>query len=125
MNSVSNEVHDESIKYYPGEVVYLLGESLYREDFDNIRAFFMHVGCHVIGMPIYLEDYIMQHSEQLYKGCLEKADHVFVINPDGFITKGLQSRIDYAISLGLDVAYIVPMEKSVPEEPEGELEEAE
>ena len=104
-----NTPTDETVLYYPDEVVCLIGEERFEPDFINIKTFFECVGCVVIG-PWFLDTYKIKGDAQPYEIQLNEADHVMVINSDGTVSDSVKEKVKLAEERGLDVVYMVPIE---------------
>ncbi len=94
------------------EVVTLCGSTSFKNDFVNVQKELTLKGCIVISVGFFGHswDAITEGQklmlDDMHKRKIDMADTVFVINRDGYIGESTESEIEYAESLGKNIAYL-------------------
>jgi hypothetical protein len=94
------------------EVVTLCGSTRFKDDFIEVQKELTLKGRIVISVGLFGHsgDFITDEQklmlDDMHKRKIDMADTVFVINRDGYIGKSTASEIEYAETLGKNIAYL-------------------
>lgn len=94
------------------EVVTLCGSTRFKDDFIKVQKVLTLKGRIVISVGLFghsgdvITDEQKLMLDDMHKRKIDMADTIFVINRDGYIGKSTESEIEYAESIGKNIAYL-------------------
>lgn len=97
------------------KVVTLCGSTRFKDEFYKAQKKLTLEGCIVISVGLFghsgddevWTEGTKQMLDDMHKRKIDMADEIFVINVDGYIGESTRSEIEYAISTGKAVRYLV------------------
>lgn len=98
---------------YPREVIVMTGSTRFKEEFDREEARLTLAGNVVLSLGVFSKyfglELTKEQKDQLFLVHIEKilmADHLYVINKDGYIGDSTRKEIEFAKNLGLKISYM-------------------
>ncbi len=108
------------------KVITLCGSTKFKDEFIKVQKDLTLQGYIVISVGLFGhsgDDEVWTEGtkemlDDMHKRKIDMADEIFVVNVNGYIGSSTKSEIEYALSIGKKVNYLVPVETSLTEDEE-------